>query len=207
MTKYKIVLADDHPLLTTGLKMTIDSWDEFEVVGVASNGQEAVKLCRDLRPDLVIMDMQMPLLSGADAIREIRKFLPEVRMLALTTFEDAETVSGAMAAGCNGFLLKVIEPEKLRTSLLSIACGMNVYDVSAMEQFKKSMEEKAAISLSEREIEILHLVCHGKTNMEIAEKLSLCKGTIKNIISLLFSKTGCVSRAQLARYATEKKLI
>lgn len=207
MKKYRIVLADDHPMLTAGLKMTIDAWEEFDVVGVAANGEEAVRLCREQRPDLVIMDMQMPLRSGPDAVREIRGFLPAVRVLALTTFEDAETVSSAMAAGCNGFLLKVIEPEKLRASLLSVAGGMNVYDASVMEQFKKSMAEKAEIRLSEREVEILRLVSQGKTNAEIAEKLSLRAGTIKNIVSLLFSKTSCVSRAQLARYAMEKKLV
>lgn len=205
--KIKVVLADDHPLLTAGLKMSINGWEEFEVVGIASNGIEVVELCERLLPDLIIMDMQMPLLSGPEAIKRIKVRFPTIRIMALTTFDDAETVSHAMEAGCDGFLLKVIAPDKLKASLLSVAGGINVYDESVMTQMKRNIRSKTEVDFSGREIEILRLVCQGLTNAEIAGKLSLRPGTVKNLISLLLSKSCCISRAQLVKYATENRLI
>lgn len=205
--KIKILLADDHPLLAAGLKMTISEWDEFNVVGIASNGVEAVEMCRELLPNLVIMDMQMPELTGPEAIKQIKAQFPEIRILALTTFDDADTVSNALEVGCDGFLLKVIDPDKLRASLLSVAGGINVYDESAMSQLRKSMKSKTDIEFSKRELEVLRFVCQGMTNAEIANKLALRPGTVKNLISLLLSKTCCISRAQLVSFAAENQLI
>ncbi len=113
--KIRVLIADDHPLLTAGLEMTIGSWEEFEVAGTARDGEEAVSLSEAVHPDIVIMDMKMPNLSGCEAIARIKDRQPEVKVLALTTFDDRETVSRAMDAGCDGFLLKVIGSEKLMT--------------------------------------------------------------------------------------------
>ena len=205
--KIRIVLADDHPIMTEGLKLTISSWEEFEVVGIASDGEKAVEMSVKLLPDLVITDMQMPKLSGAEIIKRLKEKIPGIRILAFTTFSDAETVSRAVKAGCDGFLLKVIEPEKLRASLLSIASGLNVYDEDVMNQMKKSLKEKSKVVFSNREQEIVRYICQGMTNAEIAEELHLRPGTIKNIVSLLLSKCGCISRAQLVKYASEKGLV
>ena len=202
--KIRIVVADDHPLLTAGLKMTLEQWDEFEVAGIAADGLEAVELCRKESPHIVIMDMQMPKISGSEAIVRIKEIDPKIRVLAFTTFDDTETVSRAMAAGCDGFLLKVIPPEKLRASLLSIAGGISVYDENAMARLRQSMKEKSELDFSERELAVLRYVCSGLTNAEIAGKMSLRSGTVKNMISLLLSKTSCVSRSQLVRYAVER---
>lgn len=204
--RIRVLLADDHPIMTEGLKLTISAWDEFEVVGIAADGEAAVAMNRSLSPDLIILDMQMPRLSGPEAIRQIRKERPGVRTLALTTFDDADTVARAMEAGCNGFLLKVIAPEKLRASLLSIAGGMNVYDEEAMSHLKMNLSQRPEVDFTPRELEILGYVCRGMTNAEIAEQLGLRPGTIKNMVSLLLSKTGCISRAQLARYAADNRL-
>lgn len=205
--KVKILLADDHPLLAAGLTMTIGAWEEFDVVGVAANGEEAVELSEKLRPDLVIMDMQMPKLSGPDAIRQIKARHPEIRILALTTFDDAETVSHALDAGCNGFLLKVIDPDKLKSALLSVAGGANVYDEDVMAQLRRNLKGKPDISFNQRELEVFRFVCQGLTNAEIADRLSLRPGTVKNMVSLLLSKTCSISRAQLVKYATENRLM
>ena len=201
--KIRVLLADDHPLMTEGLKLTIAGWDEFEVVSTAADGLEAVEKSRALKPDLVILDMQMPKLSGPEAITRIREILPEARIAALTTFDDAQTFEHAMAAGYNGFFLKVIDPEKLKASLLSIMNGMNVYDQEAMAHLKQRLTRKTGAEISPREREMLRLVCDGMTNAEIADRLGLRPGTVKNMVSLLLSKTGCISRAQLARYAAE----
>ena len=205
--KIRIVLADDHPIMTEGLKLTISSWEEFEVIGIASDGEKAVDMSVKLLPDLVITDMQMPKLSGAEIIRRLKEKIPGIRILAFTTFSDAETVSRAVKAGCDGFLLKVIEPEKLRASLLSIASGLNVYDEDVIKQMKKGLKEEPGVVFSKREQEIIRYICQGMTNAEIADKLHLRPGTVKNIVSLLLSKCGCISRAQLVKYATGKGLV
>ena len=205
--KFRVLLADDHPLMTEGLRLTISGWEEFDVVGVASDGAQAVELGRKLKPDLVILDMQMPKLSGPEVISCLKAERPEMRIVVLTTFDDAETVSQAMQAGCNGFLLKVIEPDKLRNSLLSILGGMNVFDKDVMAHLKQSLAQKEKISFTQRELEMLRLICLGMTNMEIADRLGLRPGTVKNMVSLLLSKTGCISRAQLTRYAVERHLV
>ncbi len=205
--KIRIVLADDHPIMTEGLKLTISSWEEFEVIGIASDGEKAVEMSVKLLPDLVITDMQMPKLSGAEIIKRLKEKIPGIRILAFTTFSDAETVSRAVKAGCDGFLLKVIEPEKLRASLLSIASGLNVYDEDVIKQMKKGLKEEPGVVFSKREQEIIRYICQGMTNAEIADKLHLRPGTVKNIVSLLLSKCGCISRAQLVKYASEKGLM
>ena len=205
--KIRIVLADDHPIMTEGLKLTISSWEEFEVIGIASDGEKAVEMSVKLLPDLVITDMQMPKLSGAEIMKRLKEKIPGIRILAFTTFSDAETVSRAVKAGCDGFLLKVIEPEKLRASLLSIASGLNVYDEDVIKQMKKGLKEEPGVVFSKREQEIIRYICQGMTNAEIADKLHLRPGTVKNIVSLLLSKCGCISRAQLVKYASEKGLM
>ena len=204
--RIRVLLADDHPIMTEGLKLTISAWPEFEVVGIATDGQRAVELCQSLSPDLVILDMQMPRLSGPEAIEQIRREHPSIRTVALTTFDDADTVARAMEAGCNGFLLKVIAPEKLRASLLSIAGGMNVYDDEAMSHLKMNLSQRPEVDFTPRELEMLGYVSRGMTNAEIADRLNLRPGTVKNMISLLLNKTGCISRAQLARYAADNRL-
>ena len=204
--RIRVLLADDHPIMTEGLKLTISAWSEFEVVGIAADGQRAVEMCQSLSPDLVILDMQMPRLSGPEAIEQIRREHPSIRTVALTTFDDADTVARAMEAGCNGFLLKVIAPKKLRSSLLSIAGGMNVYDDEAMSHLKMNLSQRPEVDFSPRELEMLGYVCRGMTNAEIADRLNLRPGTVKNMISLLLNKTGCISRAQLARYAADNRL-
>ena len=205
--KIRIVLADDHPIMTEGLKLTISSWEEFEVIGIASDGEKAVEMSVKLLPDLVITDMQMPKLSGAEIIKRLKEKIPGIRILAFTTFSDTETVSRAVNAGCDGFLLKVIEPEKLRASLLSIASVLNVYDEDVIKQMKKGLKEEPGVVFSKREQEIIRYICQGMTNAEIADKLHLRPGTVKNIVSLLLSKCGCISRAQLVKYASEKGLM
>ena len=205
--KIRVLLADDHPLMTEGLQLTISSWEEFEVVGVASDGMEAVELCRALKPDIAILDMQMPKLSGPEVVCQLKAETPEIRVVALTTFDDAETVRRAMEAGCNGFLLKVIEPDKLKASLLSILGGLNVYDKEVMANLKQSLTRRPEADFTQRELEMLRFICQGMTNAEIADRLNLRPGTVKNMVSLLLSKTGCISRTQLARYAVDKRLV
>lgn len=207
MDRIRVVLADDHPLLTMGLELAIEGWDEFEVVGSASNGLDAVELCLQLVPDLVVMDMQMPGISGGEAVTRIKDACPDTRILVLTTFDDEETVAEAMDAGCDGFLLKAIEQDRLRASMLSIANGMSVFDSAALASVRRHREASSKMAFTAREREIMRHICNGMTNIGIANELSLRPGTVKNLVSLLLSKTNCVSRAQLARYALDHHLV
>lgn len=201
----KIMLVDDHPLLTAGMKMMIEGWDEYKVCGTAVSGNEAVEKCETDLPDIILMDMQMPGLSGHEAGKIIKKKWPKVRVVALTTFDDSETVCTAMDSGFDGFLLKTISPEALRNSLQAIYNGINVFDEDAMKRFRN--RKNVQLSFTERETTILRLICNGKTNKEIAEQLLLQPGTVKNIVSLLLNKTYCISRAELVKYAFENNLV
>ena len=204
--KIKVNLADDHKLLLSGLNMQIASWEEFEVIATCVNGKETIEACEKCLPDVILMDMQMPVLTGVEATRIIKEKHPEVKLVALTTFDDHETVENALNAGCDGFLLKVLDPEQLRSSLHSVVDGVNVMDAEAMKHFRHKAEGGSMVELSERELTILKLVCKGYTNKEIAGVLSLQPGTVKNIVSMLLSKTFCVSRADLTRYAYKNHL-
>ena len=205
--KIKVILADDHKLLLAGLNMQIASWEEFEVIATCVNGKETIEACDKNLPDVILMDMQMPILTGVEATRIIKEKHPEVKIVALTTFDDHETVENALNAGCDGFLLKVSDPEQLRSSLHSVMDGVNVMDAEAMKHFRQKEESLGANGLNERELTVLKLVCKGYTNKEIAGVLSLQPGTVKNIVSMLLSKTFCVSRADLTRYAYKNNLV
>ena len=205
--KIQVLIADDHPLLTAGLKMAVDGWEEFQTAGIAENGQETVELCERERPDIVLMDMQMPVMSGAEAAAIIKKRFPKTRIVALTTFYDGETVDAALKAGCDGFLLKTIDPEQLRMALHSILNGISVIDGEAMNELRRREAAHIRVDFSERELQLLGYICNGLSNKEIAERLFLQPGTVKNMVSLLLNKTFCVSRADLTRYAMEHRLV
>lgn len=205
--KIKVILADDHKLLLSGLTMQLGMWDEFAVIGTCVNGQETVEACARELPDIVLMDMQMPVLSGFEATTIIKEKYPSVKVVALTTFDDYETVDAALRAGCDGFLLKVSDPEQLRSSLHSVMEGVSVMDAGAMKHLRRKEEGGSGVDLNERELTVLQLVCKGYTNKEIAGVLSLQPGTVKNIVSMLLSKTFCVSRADLTRYAFKNNLV
>lgn len=205
--KIKILIADDHQLLTSGLKLAIDSWDEFEVAGIAANGKETTELCRMNTPDIILMDMQMPIMSGAEAAAAIKKEHPDIRIIALTTFDDDETVSEALKSGCDGFLLKIISPDQLRSSLHAVMDGIGVFDDEAMAKLRRREDTRAKCEFSERELTILKYICQGMSNKEIADQLSLQPGTIKNLVSIMLNKTFCVSRTALTRFAIDNKLV
>ena len=149
----------------------------------------------------------MPVMSGSEATRIIKSHYPGVKIVALTTFYDADIIDEAMNAGCDGFLLKTISPEQLKASLVSVLNGISIIDTDALEQLRKRKNAKTSVEFNGRELEMLGYICKGLSNKEIAEKLSLQPGTVKNMVSLLLNKTYCISRADLTRYAIEHKLV
>ena len=171
--KIKVGIADDHQLLIEGVKMTINEWDEFEVSWFAKNGQDVLQNLKNNVVDILLIDIKMPIMNGIETTKVIKKEYPNVKVVALSTFDDIEIISGAIDAGCNGFLLKVIEPDQLRLSLHTIMSGGNVFDNSVIEAYRKKEQALKTCNFTPRELKVLEYICNGDSNKEIASKLSL----------------------------------
>lgn len=219
MSKIKVLIADDIMILRQGLKAVLEKDDALEVVALAENGKEAFEKSKVYKPDVVLMDMRMPDYDGAYGISAIKKELPDVKVLVLTTFDDAETVDKALMSGADGYLLKEMEDSKVITSVKSVYGGISVFGdgvyrsmmdrMSSGESAKpidKPLDENGEMSFSEREREVLKLVAEGYDNKEIAGQLCLAEGTVRNQVSKLLDKLRLKDRTQLAVYAVKHGL-
>ncbi len=222
MDKIKVLIADDIMILRQGLKAVLSQNDGIEVVALAENGKEAFEKSRVYAPDVVLMDMRMPEYDGAYGIEAIKKELPNVKVLVLTTFDDDETVDKALMSGADGYLLKEMEDEKVISAVKSAYGGISVFGDgvyrSMMNRMAKGNKEINAsskgsvnmageeISFSDREREVLKLVAEGYDNKEIAGELCLAEGTVRNQISKLLDKIQLKDRTQLAVYAVKHGL-
>ena len=220
MSKIKVLIADDIMILRQGLKAVLEKDDALEVVALAENGKEAYEKSKVYKPDVVLMDMRMPDYDGAYGISAIKKELPDVKILVLTTFDDAETVDKALMSGADGYLLKEMEDSKVITSVKSVYGGISVFGdgvyrsmmnrMSSGESAKpidKPLDENGEeMSFSEREREVLKLVAEGYDNKEIAGQLCLAEGTVRNQVSKLLDKLRLKDRTQLAVYGVKHGL-
>ncbi|HSG45468.1 MAG TPA: response regulator transcription factor [Anaerolineales bacterium] len=214
----RILLADDQALFREGLDTLLSVHKDIEIVGQASNGQEAVDLALKLHPDVILMDMQMPILNGVGATRRLKKSLPNCRVIVLTTFNDNETIFDALRAGAVGYLLKDVGSAKLADSIRATARGESILDPSVaakvVQEFSRvssmvggTSSEVLPEPLSEREIEILGLIASGSSNKEISETLFITEGTVKNHITHILGKLSVRDRTQAALKAKELGLI
>lgn len=195
----KTILIDDDFLVLQALETILSAQSHIEVVGMGSNGAEAIQLYEQHQPDLVLMDIRMEPTSGIDAASHILQDYPEAKILFLTTFQDDEYITKALAIGCKGYLLK----QHIKGILPAIEAVMNgqiVYDSTIEMPVKKTFEKKSSAHLSERENELLYLVAEGFNNKEIAEKMYLSEGTVRNYLSALLEKLELRDRTQLAVY-------
>jgi len=214
--KIKILIADDQKLIREGLKVLLEMDDKFIVIGEASNGQEAVDLYIKLRPDIVLMDIQMPVINGVEAIKKILELNKEAKIIILTTFDDDEYVYEGLKSGALGYILKDTSIEKLSESIKIIHQGGALIEpsitkkiLSELSKIEKGQKQKGDLieELSVREKEILSLIAKGFSNREIADKLFLSVGTVKNYVTNILQKLEVKDRTQAAVKAKDLGLI
>jgi DNA-binding NarL/FixJ family response regulator len=204
----RIVVADDHPLVRAGLEMWLSSLDDMDVVGVAANGQEAIDLTRELSPDVVVVDIAMPVLDGISAIRQISAFDDHVAIIALSTYQDQVKINAALDAGAIGYLLKDVDSDALVTGIRSVMTGgMALSPVVAAQLFARETNlppPTDADTLTPREREILDLIATGHANKEIARLLQISEKTVKSHCGRLFQRIGATDRTQAAIWALKR---
>ena len=202
--KIRVLIADDHTLLRESMRNLIDSQEDMEVAGEASDGEEAVEISRDLKPDIAVMDIVMPRLSGIEASKEIKKVSPGTAILILTAYDDVQYVLGLLEAGAAGYLLKSARGHDVLAAIRAVRAGESVLDPSIIIKLLKrhtgadtdSARPGPRESLSDREMEVLKLAAASMSNKEIAESLSVTVRTVKAHLSNVFAKMNVASRTE-----------
>ena len=216
-TAVRVLVVDDQRLIREGIASLLEIQSGIAVVGTAANGQEAVAQAQDLTPDVILMDVRMPVLDGVQATKAIRQQLPSCQILMLTTFDDEEYVVKALQAGARGYLLKDIPVEDLAQAVRLTHAGIYQLDPSVAGSLvrllgERKVEVETAVSppnhdLTSRELEVLRLLATGATNREIADQLVVSEGTVKNHVSSILNRLGLRDRVQAALYAHKHQLI
>jgi DNA-binding NarL/FixJ family response regulator len=201
----RVLVCDDQVVVCEGLEMILNADPEIEVVATAQDGAEALELIPKTRPQLVLMDLKMPVMNGIQATREIRRLYPEIKVLVLTTYGDDEWVFDAIRSGAAGYLLKGTRRDELIKAVKGTLAGETHVDPGVAGKLFSQVAESPAPSastvtadLSEREREVLELLAQGLTNAEIAARLSLTRGTVRNYVSAILAKLGVEDRTQAA---------
>ena len=209
----KVIICDDQAIVRDGLEMLLKLEADINVVGTAEDGAEAVEMVAKESPDLVLMDLKMPVMNGVEATRQIRANYPEVKVLVLTTYDDDEWVFDAINAGASGYLLKDTPRDEVVKVIRGTVSGKVYLDPSVagkvMEQVSNQSTQPLTMitdKLTEREIEVLRLLAKGLNNKDIAERLFLSEGTVRNHVSTILSKLGVSDRTQAAVIALQHGL-
>ncbi len=203
----RVVLADDHPVVRAGIGQIVTADGDIEVVAQAANGREAVDVARRERPDVVLMDLRMPVLDGVGAIAELATDAPEVRVLVLTTYDTDDLIVGAVEAGAIGYLLKDTEPEALRDAVRQAATGETVLSAPIASRLVRQMRRATSVTLTPREREILTLVADGLNNAEIAARLHVGRATVKTHLLHVFEKLDVNDRTAAVVTALKQGII
>jgi len=212
MTPIRILIADDHPMFRFGLRALMSAEQDLEIAGEATNGREAVTMATSLKPDLILMDINLPQLNGIEATRQILAKNPGINILIITMFED-DTIFTALQAGARGYILKGAEGEETLRAIHAAANGESIFSPAVAQRLTHFLAQSSKESanqpfqeLTHRERDILKLIAQGLTNIAIAERLSLSPKTVRNQVSIIFSKLQVTDRAQAIIKAREAGL-
>lgn len=211
--RYKIAIADDHTLFRNGLKTLLDLHDRFEVVGEASNGKELLELLERITPDVVLLDISMPVMNGIEAAEEMIKRYGEVKIVTLSMYGEEDYYFKMVSLGVKAFLLKNSDIEEVQEAILTVMDGGTYFSqellFNLVSNLKSSTESHPVedVELSERELEILLQICKGLSNQEIGDTLFISKRTVDKHRANILSKTNCKNTANLVVYAIKNKLV
>jgi two-component system, NarL family, response regulator LiaR len=207
--RIRVMTVDDHEIFRGGIRFLMLALDDIELVAEAHDGEEALSLCEQVRPDVVLMDMMMSGMAGIEATKAIREHYPSVQVLALTSFYDRELVQRAMQAGAIGYLLKGVSMEKLGEAIRSARAGQPTLSAEAVKALVQAPESPHGIGqdLSEREREVLELLAEGLSNAEIASRLVVSVAAVKYHVSSILSKLGATNRTEAVAVAMQHNLV
>ena len=205
----RVLLVDDHAVVRSGLSAFLLAFDDLELVGEAGSGEEAVQSCDRLRPDVVLMDLVMPGMDGAQATHAIREKCPAIQVIALTSFKEKELVEGAMEAGAIGYLLKNVSVDELAKAIREAHAGRPTLAPEAAQALIQATRRPPEIGfdLTDRELEVLALLVEGLNNPEIADRLVVSRSTVKFHVSSILSKLGVSSRTEAVSVALQQHLV
>ena len=212
MDKLTVLIADDHPVFRKGLRAILATTPGTELVGEATNGQEAVVLAEKLQPDVILMDLQMPGGDGLSAIREIVQTSPHIRILVVTMFEDDDSVFAAMRSGARGYVLKDTNDEEMKRAIMAVGNGEAIFSPAIAQRMMTFFADRPAAAahlfpeLTDSERNVLKLMAQGRSNEAIARQLSFSVKTVRNYCSNIFSKLQVADRAQAIVKARESGL-
>lgn len=205
----RVVIVDDHTVVRSGLGAVLDTSEGMELVGEAGDGEEAVKICERLQPDVVLMDLQMPKMDGVEATRKIHEKWPHIHIIALTSYKEKEYVEGVLKAGATSYLLKNVSAEELTSAINKVVLDQPSLSPEAVQVLIQSVNEPSqpGIDLTDREREILTLMVEGKSNSDISEAIFITQATVKYHVSNILSKLGVTSRTEAVVIAIKNNLV
>ena len=197
----RVLIADDHAIVRDGLSRLLQTADDVELVGTAVDGEAAVQQARELHPDVVLMDLSMPVLDGVAATRRLAAEVPDAHVLVLTSFGDTPRILDSLSAGAEGYLLKSAEPEEILSGIRQVVSGGSPLDPKAARALVNSRRSAASASLTDREREVLGCVVQGLANKQIARRLGISERTVKAHLTSTFQRIGVTDRTQAALWA------
>jgi DNA-binding NarL/FixJ family response regulator len=208
----RVLIADDHPIVRQGLELVINSQADMTLVGQAADGNEALMLVREMEPDVIVLDLKMPVKGGLSAIEEIKKSKLQTPVLVLTSFTDDDMVISAIQLGANGVMLKDMPPEQLLDAIRDVVHGKNFLHPLVAQKLMLKIQQSASPApvgymLTNREIDVLRCLAQGLSNREIALELSISTRTVTTHVRNILDKTGLNNRTQLALYAVEHAIV
>ena len=207
----RVVIVDDHDMIRSGLAVFLEAFDDLKLVGEATDGNEAIRLCDEVKPDVALMDLVMPQMDGVAAIRAIRQAHPDIQVIALTSFSDQNLVQEALHAGAIGYLLKNATVDQLAEAIRAARAGRPTLTREALQALVETpglaSPPASEESLTDRESEVLALMVEGLNNAEIAQRLSVGRSTIKTHISNILAKLGVSNRIEAAALAMKNHLV